>query len=394
MSNANEYPCHGFHVDLPGGKAAGKLLLEADGLHFSLGEKSAYFPFEGTHMQLGGASDRLVLIHHPAHPEWSFYTSDRAILRNPHVQAHPQMAEHLARAKQHTRKNWLIASLAFFIFIGLPGLVLWRSDVFTAWAAQRIPAEWETKAGKQVMTQIKIKGDFLEQKQTDALLAPLLAPLQTATQQSRFKWKFHIFNDATPNAYALPCGFVVIHSGLILKADSAEEVLGVLAHEITHVEQQHGVQNMIGNAGLYLGASLVFGDVSGAAAVLANAAPMLLAQSYSRRFEEEADELGTALLQRARINPNGLITFFEKIMAEEKKLLEKVEDQHQRDAIKLSMRFLSTHPSTEKRIAELKQRLAKQQSPAWYQFGEAFATLKQAVQSFVANSKQKKEGQE
>lgn len=394
MSELNEYPCHAFHDELAGGKAAGKLLLETDGLHFIVADKRGYFPFAGTTLQLGGASDRLVLISHRDQPEWSLYTSDKSILRNPFVLAHPEMAGNLARVKQHTRKNWFLATLALLFFVGLPALAIWRSDILTAWAAQRVPAEWEAKAGKQVMDQIKIKGEFLAQKETDALLAPLLAPLQAATNDSRFKWKFHIVNDASPNAYALPGGFVVIHTGLILKADTAEEVLGVLAHEISHVEQQHGVQNMIANAGLYLGASLVFGDVSGVAAVLANATPMLLAQSYSRRFEEEADAHGTALLQRARINPTGLVSFFEKIMADEKKQLEKIENEKQREAIKLSMRFLSTHPSTEKRIAEMKQRLAQHSAADWHQFGEAFPNLKHAVQNFVANSKQEPKGQE
>ncbi|WP_338844629.1 M48 family metallopeptidase [Massilia sp. W12] len=392
MTDPNQYSCHGFHADLPGGKATGVLRLEADGIHFTIGAISGYFPFAGTHMQLGGASDRLVLINHPQHPEWSIYTSERSILRNPHVQAHPQMAGHLARAKQHARKNWLIACLAFFLVVGVPAGLLWRSDIVTGWAAQQVPPEWETKAGRQALDQIRIKGEFMPQKESDALLAPLLAPLQEETRKSRFKWQFYIVNDPTPNAYALPGGFVVIHSGLILKADQAEEVLGVLGHEIAHVEQQHGVQNMIGNAGLYLGASLLFGDATGLVAVLANAAPLLLSQSYSRRFEEEADEVGSAMLVRARINPMGLVTFFEKIMAEEKKQLEKVEDEHAREALKLSMRFLSTHPSTEKRIADMKQRLSRQPAPAWREFGDAFPTLKQSVQTFVANSKQEKKG--
>ena len=70
------------------------------------------------------------------------------------------------------------------------------------------------------------------------------------------------------------------------------------------------------------------------------------------------------------------------------------ENEKQREAIKLSMRFLSTHPSTEKRIAEMKQRLAQHSATDWHQFGEAFPKLKHAVQNFVANSKQEPKGQE
>ncbi|MEN9868493.1 MAG: hypothetical protein RL748_4083, partial [Pseudomonadota bacterium] len=221
------------------------------------------------------------------------------------------------------------------------------------------------------------------QAQSDQLLAPLLAPLQPTLKKSRYKWQFMIVNDPQSNAFALPGGQVVIHSGLILKARNADEVLGVLGHEIAHVEQQHSVQNLIASAGAYLVVSALFGDVTGLTAVLVNSAPMLLAQSYSRHFEEEADEVGMSYLHLAGINPQGLISFFESLVKEEEKQWRKIENDQTREAAKVGLQFLSTHPATEKRIANLKQLLAQQKPQSWHDFGSAFPALQGAVKTFA-----------
>ena len=95
-------------------------------------------------------------------------------------------------------------------------------------------------------------------------------------------------------------------------------VLGVLAHEISHVTEQHGVRQIMARAGVALTAQALLGDVNGMMAMIAAATPMLLSQSYSRDFESDADEHGFDLLEKADIDPNGLVSFFEKIMEEEK----------------------------------------------------------------------------
>src|SRR5690606_10756383 len=153
------------------------------------------------------------------------------------------------------------------------------------------------------IAQYRQRNTFMEKKKAEALLKPLVSPLIEAIPDSRYKYDFYIVDNATLNAFALPGGDIVFHSSLILKADTAEELLGVLGHEITHVEEQHGIRNVLGSAGIYIIASAVLGDVSGVLAVLGGAAPLLLNQSYSRRFESESDEKGYALLKRANIDP-------------------------------------------------------------------------------------------
>jgi predicted Zn-dependent protease len=228
----------------------------------------------------------------------------------------------------------------------------------------------------------------MPKEEVNTLLKPLTSPLLDALHNSPYKYDFTIVNDGNLNAFALPGGYVTINSGLILKAESAEELLGVLAHEISHVEERHGVRSIAGNAGLYLIASVVLGDVSGLLATVANAAPMLVSQTYSRSFESEADEKALKLMQRAKINPEGLPRFFEKMIAEEKAMLDKIENEKAKVAYKTAMTFLSTHPASEKRMERLRELIGdkKGETNNYRNQSADFKALQEAVKKFIENS--------
>ncbi len=103
------------------------------------------------------------------------------------------------------------------------------------------------------------------------------------TQGSRYQYKFHVALDKSVNAFAMPGGFVVVHTGLIQLAESPEELAGVLAHEIQHVEQRHSLRAMAQSLGLYAVLSLLVGDTSG----LASLGGDLLKLKFSRNHETE-----------------------------------------------------------------------------------------------------------
>lgn len=387
--NASEYPCHGFHEALPQGKAAGILRIGAAGFEFSIGGLHGNIPFEGAEIKLGGASDRLVFISHPALKDWTLYTSDRSLLDNPLLKEHPRLKRQTGAAKRLRRWNWawLVAGMA--LLVALPVFLVLRIDLLSAPLARQVPANWERQIGETAIAQYRFTRKFLPQEQSDALLTPLVKPLLGALADSRYRYRFEIVNESSPNAFALPGGFVVIHAGLILNADSAEELLGVVAHEITHAERQHGVRNLIASSGIYLVASAFFGDMSGLLATLANAAPLLLTQSYSRDFEREADIEGFRLLQSAGVDPRGLARFFEHLIAEEKKQLEKIENEQARDAIKEGVKFLSTHPVTEERVRYLREMADKAERRAYLDQDQEFTRLKQAVKHYVTENNRK-----
>jgi len=118
-------------------------------------------------------------------------------------------------------------------------------------------------------------------------------------------------DDATINAYALPGGFITVYTGLIEAAESPDMVAGVLAHEMAHVLQRHGLKRMANKAGLLVGLSLLTGDAGGVIALGSRFLDILLDSGYSRELESEADDLGVKAMARAGLDARSLATFFD-----------------------------------------------------------------------------------
>ncbi|HET7765748.1 MAG TPA: M48 family metallopeptidase [Burkholderiales bacterium] len=141
------------------------------------------------------------------------------------------------------------------------------------------------------------------------------------------------------NAFALPGGTVVITDALVKLARNDDQVEAVLAHEVGHVHNRHGLRMGLQAAGLAALAFAVFGDATSVVG-LATALPMTLLQNgYSRDFETEADEYAFARLKQVGVSP--------RAFADALLLLEK--DQAKRSGGERAGYF-STHPATAKRI--------------------------------------------
>ncbi|MDP2226857.1 MAG: M48 family metallopeptidase, partial [Moraxellaceae bacterium] len=276
-------------------------------------------------------------------------------------------------------------------------LLLWFSlDSLSAVAARQVPADWERGLGKSVMQQFRASSDFLDDKEAERLLAPLTSPLVQAVPGDRHRFRFHIVKNPAINAFALPGGEIAIHSELILRAQSAPELQGVLAHEIAHVTEQHGLRAVIRSTGLFIVAQALIGDASGVMAALANAGPLLINQSYSRRFEHEADEKGLELLLAAKVDPKGLTDFFRTIQAEEKRQKDRLKKELPEEAgknaealegaLEGALGYLRSHPETPERIAALEKRIADAGGRDWRDDELAFRALQASVRQFVSKN--------
>jgi predicted Zn-dependent protease len=139
----------------------------------------------------------------------------------------------------------------------------------------------------------------------------VLAPLLQAAAPLPFTAELRVVNDPEVNAFALPGGFVTVNFGLLEEAESGEEVAGVLAHELQHALLRHGTRRVLRG----LGVSAILGLLTGGGdlQLLGGAASDLVALSYDREQESEADRRGVALLQKAGIDPSGLARFFERL---------------------------------------------------------------------------------
>lgn len=104
-------------------------------------------------------------------------------------------------------------------------------------------------------------------------------------------------------------GYVVVFTGLMTKAESGEEVAGVLSHELNHVLQRHGMERMVKMLGLSAVVGILLGDQQGLTGLAKQVGMELVTLKFGRAQETEADVTGIRLLSDARIAPDGMIRF-------------------------------------------------------------------------------------
>lgn len=142
------------------------------------------------------------------------------------------------------------------------------------------------------------------------------------------------------NALALPGGQIVVTDELVKLAHTPDALAGVFAHEIAHVEHQHGIRRLIRFSGLSVLLTLMTSDLSHMTHDIGALAVGLLDLSYSRDFEHEADTRGTALMRQAGRDPDTLAALLEKLSTR---------------APSGGSSWLSSHPPTEERVRMIRQ---------------------------------------
>jgi predicted Zn-dependent protease len=133
------------------------------------------------------------------------------------------------------------------------------------------------------------------------------------SDRSDIPYQFTVIEDKTMNAFALPGGYVYVHTGLLKELDSQAQLAGVLGHEISHIVARHSVKLLQEGLGLQILSSLVFGGSSQATQTAAGVGIALILRGYSRGAEEEADSYGTIYMARAGYNPEGMAQVMDKL---------------------------------------------------------------------------------
>lgn len=145
---------------------------------------------------------------------------------------------------------------------------------------------------------------------------------------------FTVVKSDEVNAFALPNGQIVVYTAIIDAMKSPDDLAALLGHEVSHINGRHSTKMLCRNLSGYLVVSLLLSDVNGIMAVIADNAQQLHSLSYSRKFEEEADEQGLKILMDNNINPKGMVNLFEQLENENKFSIPKI---------------ISTHPLTKER---------------------------------------------
>jgi Zn-dependent protease with chaperone function len=179
---------------------------------------------------------------------------------------------------------WSLAATASII-----GLI-WFGVPFAAdRLAPLVPLSWEKRLGEAAEGQVReiFEGKSCASEKGAAALAKLSKRLQDASHL-RVPASIEALSSSTPNAFALPGGKVFILKGLLDKAESQDEVLGVLAHELGHLQNRDHLRRVIADGGVAYLFGLLFGDVAGGGAVVF-VGKTLLNAANSREAEAQAD---------------------------------------------------------------------------------------------------------
>lgn len=167
-----------------------------------------------------------------------------------------------------------------------------------------------------------------------------MTTLTDTLPDSPYTFRVMVVNNSAVNAFAAPGGFIVVFRGLLEHTQAAEELAGVLAHEMQHIVKRHATRMLIQHASTGLLVAALTGRAGDPSAFGLEAARMLGVLRYSRAHEEEADIEGVHMLVAAGIDPRGMISFFESLSDGEKEIPE-------------FLKYVSTHPSTADRIERL-----------------------------------------
>ncbi len=240
---------------------------------------------------------------------------------------------------------------------------------------QGMPIATERRLGDSIAQSIYRDPDYIDDPVLGDYLQLLWAPLFKAAQArgdigpelaDRFAWELVISRDKRINAFALPGGYMGVNLGLIAATDSAPEIASVMAHELSHVSQRH-IARLIARQDQqspWLLGTMILGvlaasasanvDVANAVIVGGQAAAVQSQLGFSRDMEREADRIGFAILEQAGMDGQGFVTMFSKLY------------QASRLNDTGAFPYLRTHPLSDERMADMRNRLpAVATEPTW-----------------------------
>ena len=218
----------------------------------------------------------------------------------------------------------------------------------------------EQRIGDSIMREIRWSDpDYLDDIEIEDYVSSIGRRLVEVSDSPTGSFDFFIIKNPSINAFALPGGYIGVHSGLLLTAETESEFASVMGHEIAHVTQRH-IAQIYGKQGqstlLVLGSLLVGALAAGSnpdmaqAAMAAGQAGAIQQQlNFTRAFEREADRVGLQLLERAGFDPRGMPSFFTRMQRANRAY----ESSRQLPG------YLRTHPMTSERFTDMQSRVAQ-----------------------------------
>ena len=253
--------------------------------------------------------------------------------------------------------------LAAFLFGGCvftqPGLHAQNLPTLGDTGREDLSPVLERKIGEEIMLGFRSDQDYIDDEMAAEYIndfgGRLLEFHQEARGDANFDFYFFVVRDPVINAFALPGGFIGVHSALILTAQNESQLASVLAHEIGHIAQRH-IARMLGNqkkdmlipiASMILAALTIRSnpDAAMAMAIGGEGIAMQRQLDFSQNAEREADRVGLQILRDGGYDPSDMVAFFERMQSSSRGYSDNFPP------------FLRTHPMTSERIADIQSRI-------------------------------------
>jgi Zn-dependent protease with chaperone function len=265
--------------------------------------------------------------------------------------------------RQGFQPSWVVVStlswrrvVASVLCIVMITVVVWQWGIPAAskWVAPQIPEPLQQRIGSQALDQMRgmwLQPSRIAQSEQTQWRERFEQMVKKAQTHDAFamppKWQLHFYKAPVlrANAFALPGGVLVLTDDMVeLLQDQPDVLMGVLAHELGHVEHHHGMQMVLKTSLM----SALVGAVIGDAGSFLTTIPLVLAsQGYSRDAEREADEAAALFLSRNGIHPRVMAVMFERLrMLGKDKTKDTSTTVH--DILPIG---LASHPSDAQRIA-------------------------------------------
>ncbi|MGH8618730.1 MAG: M48 family metalloprotease [Burkholderiales bacterium] len=213
----------------------------------------------------------------------------------------------------------------------------------------------ERRIGEAIMREIRADPAYLDDAEATDYLNSLGYKLVSVSADARQAFDFFLIRDPSVNAFALPGGFIGVHTGLFLASQSESELAAVVGHEVGHVVQRHIARQIarqkdnsvltIAALALAVLAARSNPELASAAIVGAQAGAIQSQLNFTRDNEREADRVGIQILDGAGFDPQAMPAFFERLQK-----ATRIVDTGAAPA------YLRTHPLTYERMADMQGR--------------------------------------
>ena len=360
-----------FSDQVTGGRCAATVQCDGSGLVAQTANGQRFFlRYDQLQLELGGASGRMLFCRN-SDRSLTIFCEERGFPAALELHAGAMVSEQLAALFSTARRGRRVASL--LLLVGTPLLVLGLVGLYFAIlqmgraAVMTLPVAVDQKIGDVAAVSLQQGSVQLTDPRILEPCRQIVDRLSPHAALPGLEFQISIVDSPDVNAVCLPGGRIVIFRGLLETAQTAEEVAGVLSHEMAHATLRHGLQSAVRSTGVIVAAELLIGDAGGLVAVIAELGQHAAITKYSREQETQSDAEGVRMLHAAAVDPLALASFFERL-------------KEQQQQLPMAINWLSTHPQHDVRIAAIRAQVATLAAQQYRGLEVDWDGLKQSLQ--------------